>query len=163
MGVLLSFLPRDGNSLCRSYCCCVLVVAGHDWSKFIEYVVVDLEGDTTEGAVGRREIKMREKIGEIIPCDATKSEFLEGEYQTRQYDIVQSSRCLEAVCEGREAYQRGIAQLGSYVKPGGYLQILTAIGAGYYKCSSGECTLYAVPVGEEDVLKGFEMAGKILF
>ena len=143
--------------------CCFF--AGHDWSKFIEYVVTDLEGDTTEGAVERREIRMKQVIKEIIPCDASKSEFFEGEYQTRQYDIVQSSRCLESVCESREAYQRGIAQLSSYVKPGGYLQILTAVEAGYYSCSDAgnSHSLYAVPVGEEDVLKGFEIAGKVLF
>lgn len=124
--------------------------------------MMDLEGDTTEGAVERREIRMREIIKEIIPCDASKSEFFDGEYQTHQYDIVQSNRCLESVCDSREAYQRGIAKLASYVKPGGHLQILTAVGAGYYSCSDagGNCSLYVVPVGEEDVLKGFEIAGR---
>ena len=134
---------------------------GHDWSKFIEYVVRDLEGDTTEDAVEKREKEMREKIREIIPCDATKDPFFSGEYQARQYDIVQSCTCLESVLDSREAYYRGIVKLASYVKPGGYLQILTAAGASWYSFAGMDHNLYVLNVEAEDGIKGMEMAGEL--
>ena len=136
---------------------------GHDWSKFIEYVVRDLEGDTAEGAIKEREEKLRGKIKEIIPCDASRLDsFFEGEFQSRQYDIVQSSRCFEAVVDSREAYQQSVAKLASYVKPGGYLQIITAVGAGWYSCAGVDYKLYSLKVEPEDVLKGIEMAGELI-
>lgn len=107
----------------------------------------DLEGDTAEGAVERREKEMREKVKEIIPCDASNVDaFFEGEYQNCQYDIVQSSRCFEAVVSSCEAYQQGIVKLASYVKPGGYLQIITAVGAEWYSCAGVDYNLYSLKV-----------------
>ena len=119
---------------------------------------MNLEGDTAEGAVERREKEMREKIKEIIPCDARLDSFLEGEYATRQYDIVQCNGCFEAVLDSREAYQRAVAKLTSYVKPGGYLQLLTAVGRGWY--SFPAVTLYVLKVNQDDGVKGIEMAGE---
>ena len=134
---------------------------GHDWSKFTEYVVRDLEGDTAKDAVEKREKEMREKIKDIIHCDASKSDsFFEVEYQTCQYDIIQSSRCFESVADSCEAYQRNIVKLASYMKPGGYLQLITALGAQWYSCEGVDYNLYALKVEEEDVLKGIEMAGE---
>ena len=134
---------------------------GYDWSKFIEYVVRELEGDTTEGAVERREKEMREKIKEIISCDGSKFDsFFEEAYQNRQYDIVQTSRCFESILDSGEAYQQAIVKLASYVKPGGYLQIITAIGENLYTCAGVDYNLYALNVKTEDVLNGVEMAGE---
>ena len=134
---------------------------GHDWSKFVEYVVKDLEGDTSEGAIERREKEMRRKIKELIPCDASNLDsFFSGEYETRQYDIVQSCTCLESILDSREAYQKGIVKLASYVKPGGYLQVLTATGGDWYSCSGLGYDVYMLNVEAGDNLKGFEMAGE---
>ena len=134
--------------------------AGHDWSKFTEYVVKELEGDTTEGAVERREKEIREKIKEIIPCDASNPDsFFDAKFQARQYDIVQVNACLETVADTRDAFSNSIARMASFVKPGGYLQILTGIEATWYTFPGLDHPLYVMAVYKEDVLKGIEMAG----
>ena len=66
--------------------------------------------------------------------------------------------CFEAVLDSREAYQRAVAKLTSYVKPGGYLQLLTAVGRGWY--SFPAVTLYVLKVNQDDGVKGIEMAGE---
>ena len=135
--------------------------AGHDWSKYTEYVVRELEGDTTEGAVERREKTMREKIKEIIPCDASNPDsFFDAEYQTRQYDIVQCNSCLEGVVNSREAFSNSVTRLASFVKPGGYLQLRTSIGGTWCLFPGLDHPVYWLPVLTEDVLKGIEMAGE---
>ena len=104
---------------------------------------------------------MREKIKEIIPCDGSKFDsFFKEAYQNRQYDIVQTSRCFESILDSGEAYQQAIVKLASYVKPGGYLQIITAIGINWCSCAGADNKLYALNVKVEDVLKGIEKAGK---
>ena len=136
----------------------VYISLGHDWSKYIEYVVKDLEGDITDDAIKRRENEIRRKITEIIPCDLHKSPWMEGEFEARQYDIVQSSITIEGVLENREAYQQAIAKLASYVKPGGYMQILTCLGLTWYKYGDVKCCGFTLT--EEDVSLGFKEAGE---
>ena len=104
---------------------------------------------------------MREKIKEVIPCDASNPDsFFDAEYQTCQYDIVQSNSCLEAVADSREAFSNSVTRLASFVKPGGYLQLRTTIGGTWYTIAGDDRPLYVVPVVKEDILKGIEMAGK---
>jgi hypothetical protein len=139
------------------------VFIGHDWSKFIEYVVRDLEGDVTEGAVEKREKMLREKIKDIIPCDATKSDsFFDAEYEKCQYDIVQSNCCLGVVRNSPEAYREGVVKLASYVKPGGYMQLLTSAGGegGYVFGGVKDIDLYVLNVDSKDGIRGMEMAGE---
>ena len=100
-------------------------IAGHDWSKYVEYVVRDLEGDHSEDAIERRERLLRGKIKDIISCNVLKDPFFGNEYENCQYDVVQSSGCFECVLDSREAYRQGLVKLCSYVKPGGYFQLLT--------------------------------------
>ena len=137
-------------------------IAGHDWSKYVEYVVRDLEGDYSEDAVERREKLLRGKINEIISCNVRKDSFFDGEYETRQYDVVQSSGCFEAALDSREAYRKGVVKLSSYVKPGGYLQLRTATGATWYICPGLTYNMFVLNVEPEDNLKGIEMAGEYL-
>ena len=124
--------------------------------------MVDLEGDTTEGAVERREKTMREKIKEIIPCDATRSSFFSGEYATRQYDIVHCNTVFEAVLNSREAFQRGVAKLASYVKPGGYLQLMIVIGCDWYSFPGVDRQFYVLNLTPDDGIKAIENAGENL-
>ena len=135
------------------------IFIGYDWTEYIKYVVRDLEGDTTEDAVVRREKEMVEKIKEVIPCDITKPDCLAKEYQSRQYDIVQTSKCLECVLDSREAYQQSIVKLATYLKPGGYLQLVTCIGETWYTLPGLAHNFYVLKVEVEDVQKGCEMAG----
>ena len=123
---------------------------------------MNLEGDTTEGAVERREKIMREKIKEIIPCDASKLDesFFDGEYATRQYDIVQSSGCFEAVLDSCQAYQRGVAKLASHVKPGGYLQLMMAVGCDWYSFPGVDRQFYVLNLNPDDGIKAIENAGE---
>ena len=139
-----------------------LILVGYDWTGYIEYVVRELEGDTTEDAVVRREKEMVEKIKEVIPCDVTKSDWLAKEYQSCQYDIVQTSKCLECVLDSREAYQQSIVKLATYLKPGGYIQIVTCLGCIRYTIPGFGHNLYVLKVEAEDVQRGCEMAGKVL-
>ncbi len=134
---------------------------GHDWYKYIEFIVRDLEGDTAEDAIERREEEVRKKLKDIIPCDLTKSDgFFDGEYETRQYDIVQSAGCLEVVFDTPEAYHRAIVKLASYVKPGGYLIIRTALDADWYTFPGVNGKLYILNLNKDDPIKGMEMAGE---
>lgn len=122
-----------------------------------------MEGDTAEGAVEKREKELREKIKEVIPCDVRNSDgFFNGEYQSRQYDIVQSFSCLEVVVDSCEAYHRGIVKLASYVKPGGYLVIIHVVGAEWYSCADvvNNSRFYILNLNKDDPMKGMEMAGE---
>lgn len=136
------------------------VALGHDWSKFVEYVVKDLEGDTSEGVVQRREKLMREKIKDVIPCDAANPSLFSTDPLDCQYDIVQSKGCIEAVVGTREAYSEGIAKLASFVKPGGYLVVITGKHCQSYCFPGVDYSLYVLEVDTEDVLRGIEMSGK---
>ena len=118
----------------------------------------DLEKDTSEDSIIDRERLIRTKIKEVIPCDLTEPPFFKDEFQNHQYDIVQTCKCMEYVLESREAFQKAIAKLASYVKPGGFLQLLTCIGGSWYTCSN-VCSLYGLNVTEDDVLEGCRMAG----
>jgi hypothetical protein len=126
-------------------------------------VVRDLEGDVTEGAVEKREKILREKIKDIIPCDASKSDsFFDTDHEKCQYDIVQSNGCFEVVLNSPEAYREGIVKLASYVKPGGHLQLLTSAGGegGYSFAGVTDIKLYVLNVDPKDGIKGLEMAGE---
>ncbi len=121
----------------------------------------DLECDTAEEAVERREQELRDKLKEVIHCDATNFEsFFDAQYNSRQYDIVQSSRCFESVLDSPEAFQQGIVKLASYMKPEGYLILLTALNSEWYSCSGLDYKLYALKVDEKDIQTGVEMAGE---
>ena len=123
----------------------------------MEYVVRDLEGDNAEDAIKTRERLIRKKIKNVIPCDVTQPQFFGEEFQTCQYDIVQTSLCLECALESREAYRQAIVKLASYVKPGGFLQILSSVGATWYTCSDRK--IYALDLSEEDAPEAIKLAG----
>ena len=105
---------------------------------------------------------MADKIKEVIPCDITKPDWLAKEYQSQQYDIVQTSKCLECVLDSREAYQQSIVKLATYLKPGGYLQILSCLGGVWYTLPGFGQNFYLLKIEAEDVQKGCEMAGTML-
>ena len=133
---------------------------GHDWSKYIEFTVVDLEGDIADGAVERREKEMMEKIKNIIPCDITQSDPFQGEHEMRRYDIIQCSNFLEIISNNVEMMHMYTAKLASYVKPGGYLQILCGIGGEGYSIPGYDRTLHILSITPEDLIRGIEMAGE---
>ena len=105
---------------------------------------------------------MMEKIKEIIPCDITQSDpFFQREYEMRRYDIIQCSHCLEAIASNVEMLHMYIAKLASYVKPGGYLQLLCGIDGGEgYSIPGCDRTLHVLGITPEDVTRGLEMAGE---
>lgn len=137
-----------------------LTLAVHDWSKYINYVVTELEKNTTEGAAAERELEMREKIREIIPCNIRSDNFIDSKSQTSNFDIIHTNLCLEIACETTDEFSLCVSELGKRLKSGGYLICLTAKGGAWYTCAGAGSKLFQLVMDEEKILKAFDGSGR---
>ena len=95
-----------------------------DWSPFFRRVVKDLE-EKGEKEVEERQELVRSLVKAVVHCDLTQDPPIERGYD-REYDVVISSLCLEAVTQTSAEYKRGVEKLAKLVKPGGLLLLLGA-------------------------------------
>ena len=100
----------------------------YDWTPFIKYVVVDLEGKSEEEVPVRAEL-MREVIKAVVPCDVHRDPPIPTQY-VNQYDIVTDIFCLPAACTTKEEYQAALFRLYALVKPGGMIVLCEREGKG---------------------------------
>ena len=135
-------------------------ITGHDWTPYIRHVVSNLEGNKDPSTVDQRTTELRNKIGEIVPCDVKSQEML-GPYQ-KPFDVVHTNLCLEIVCETAADFTEALTNLRKLVKPGGYLLCLTAKEGSWYTCAGNGTKLHQLFLSESEILKAFKNAGKKL-
>ena len=105
----------------------------YDWSLFFKYVVQFLEGKTDDAAAcTARENLLRNRLTSIVACDITKENPLESGIHKNEYDIIQTSLCLEAACQSYEEFKSGIKKLTFMLKKGGLMVVITVEGQTFY-------------------------------
>ena len=121
----------------------------------------NLEQDSSEGAVERREKMIREKIA-IIPCNINDDSILGGEYATQKFDIVQTCGAIECgISDGNlQDFYNAVGKLASHVNAGGYMQFICSTGCSFYTAPGIDYKMPVLPVESEDCVKAIEMAGK---
>ena len=90
----------------------------YNWMPYLNHIVVDIEGGKKKD-IYEREEKLRSTI-KITSCDASTDPVLPTEYM-KQYDVVQSLRCLEVACLTRDDYTHALRRLAQLLKPNGTL------------------------------------------
>ena len=90
-----------------------------DWSSHFDYVVKELEGQTSSVVVKEREEKVRKVVKAVVHCDVTKDPPMQEHY--KQYDVVITSLVAEAVATNLEEVALYLQRIGTLVKPGGTL------------------------------------------
>ncbi|XP_021489010.1 nicotinamide N-methyltransferase isoform X1 [Meriones unguiculatus] len=124
-----------------------------DWSPVVTYVC-DLEGNRTKGP--EKEEKLRRAIKQVLKCDVTQSQPL-GEVSLPPADCLLSTLCLDAACPDLPTYRAALRNLGSLLKPGGFLVLVDALKSSYYMI--GEQRFSSLPLGWEAVRDAVEEAG----
>ena len=95
-----------------------------DWSVYLRYVVVELEGKT-ECDIAARKKQVRKLTKAVVSCDITQDPPIESGYD-RQYDVVVASLVLATSSFSRDNYLSNLNKLGEMVKPGGIIMIYDA-------------------------------------
>ncbi|XP_059123794.1 nicotinamide N-methyltransferase [Peromyscus eremicus] len=124
-----------------------------DWSPVVTYVC-DLEGNRTKGP--EKEEKLRRAIKQVLKCDVTQSQPLGG-VSLPPADCLLSTLCLDAACPDLPTYRTALRNLGSLLKPGGFLVMVDALKSSYYMI--GEQRFSSLPLGWEAVRDAVEEAG----
>ncbi|XP_027628691.1 nicotinamide N-methyltransferase isoform X2 [Tupaia chinensis] len=124
-----------------------------DWSPVVTYVC-DLEGNRVKGP--EKEEKLRQAIKRVLKCDVTQSQPL-GAVCLPPADCLLSALCLDAACADLPTYRNALQNLGSLLKPGGFLVIVDALKSSYY--TIGEQRFSSLCLGREAVEAAVRDAG----
>ncbi|XP_028639501.1 nicotinamide N-methyltransferase [Grammomys surdaster] len=106
-----------------------------------------------------KEEKLRRAIKQVLKCDVTQSQPL-GEVSLPPADCLLSTLCLDAACPDLPAYRTALRNLGSLLKPGGFLVMVDALKSSYYMI--GEQRFSSLSLGWEAVRDAVEEAGYII-
>ncbi|NWH68119.1 NNMT methyltransferase, partial [Geococcyx californianus] len=96
-----------------------------DWKPVVQYVC-ELEGNREVWA--EKEERLRKKVKQVLKCDVTKASPLDW----LPVDCVVSTLCLEAACKDLATFRSAVRSIGTLVKPGGHLVMLTVLQETYY-------------------------------
>ncbi|XP_058400482.1 nicotinamide N-methyltransferase [Diceros bicornis minor] len=116
-----------------------------DWSPVVTYVC-ELEGNRVKGP--EKEEKLRRAVKQVLKCDVTQSRPL-GAVSLPLADCLLSTLCLDAACPDLPAFCTALKNLGSLLKPGGFLVIVDALKSSYYMI--GEQRFSSLCLGREAV------------
>lgn len=97
-----------------------------DWTPWFESVA-RLEGfsDLSSG-VKEIQSRIRKKVKSVVRCDVLKNPMTA--IDIKDVDMVMTCYCLELACPDITTYKDAVKKLGSFVKPGGHLLMLTLLG-----------------------------------
>ncbi|XP_045872830.1 nicotinamide N-methyltransferase [Meles meles] len=124
-----------------------------DWSPVVTYVC-ELEGNRAKGP--EKEEKLRRAVRQVLKCDVTQSQPL-GAVSLPAADCVLSTLCLDAACPDLPAYRAALRNLGSLLKPGGFLVVVDALKSSYYMI--GEQRFSSLCLGREAIEAAVREAG----
>ena len=129
-----------------------------DWSLFFKYVVQSLEGKTDDVAACKaRENLLRNRLTSIVACDITKENPLESGIHNDEFDIIQTSFCLETACQSYEEFKSGIKKLAFMLKKGGFMVVFTVEGQSFY--TFGQRKWYSLCLTDVQVREALEEGG----
>lgn len=103
-----------------------------------------------------KEEKLRRAIKQVLKCDVTQSWPL-GAVPLPPADCLLSTLCLDAACPDLPAYRAALRNLGSLLKPGGFLVLVDALKSSYYMI--GEQRFSSLCLGREAVEAAVREAG----
>lgn len=71
----------------------------HDWSSVVEYVVKELEWNSSDKAVSIRVTEMKRKISSVVPCNITERPIVRFKSQKldKLFEVVSTTLCLDYV------------------------------------------------------------------
>ncbi|XP_060106511.1 nicotinamide N-methyltransferase-like [Heteronotia binoei] len=122
-----------------------------DWSSIVKFVC-ELEGDREKWV--EKEEKVRRTIKQVLKCDVTQDNPL-APLVVPPADCVLSLLCLEAACEDLLTYSSAVKNVGSLVKPGGHMILVTAIETTFYMVGQNRFFgLYLEQETVDDAVKG---------
>ncbi|NWR85106.1 NNMT methyltransferase, partial [Furnarius figulus] len=99
-----------------------------DWVPVVKYVC-ELEGDREKWA--EKQEKVRKKVKQVLKCDVTKANPT-GPVSLPPADCIVSTLCLEAACKDLPTFCSALRNIGTLVKPGGHLVMVTVLSETYY-------------------------------
>ncbi|NXT03631.1 NNMT methyltransferase, partial [Jacana jacana] len=99
-----------------------------DWRPVVEYVC-ELEGGRQTWA--EKEEKLRKKVRQVLKCDVTKANPTDP-VTLPPADCAVSTLCLEAACKDLATFRSALRNVGSLLKPGGHLVMVTVLRETYY-------------------------------
>uniref|UniRef100_A0A8C3J855 Nicotinamide N-methyltransferase n=1 Tax=Calidris pygmaea TaxID=425635 RepID=A0A8C3J855_9CHAR len=99
-----------------------------DWRPVVEYVC-ELEGEREKWA--EKEEKLRQKVRQVLKCDVTKANPTDP-VSLPPADCVVSTLCLEAACKDLATFRGALRNVGTLLKPGGHLVMVTVLRETYY-------------------------------
>ncbi|NXE93628.1 NNMT methyltransferase, partial [Menura novaehollandiae] len=99
-----------------------------DWVPVVKYIC-ELEGDRDKWA--EKQEKLRKKVKQVLKCDVTKANPT-GSVSLPPADCIVSTLCLEAACKDLPTFCSALRNIGTLVKRGGHLVMVTALGDTYY-------------------------------
>ncbi|XP_053125719.1 nicotinamide N-methyltransferase-like [Hemicordylus capensis] len=94
-----------------------------DWSPVVKYVC-ELEGDREKWK--EKEEKVRRAIRRTLKCDVTQANLFAPQ-MVPPATCVTTLYCLETACKDLATYRAAVKNIGSLVKPGGHLLLLSAL------------------------------------
>lgn len=125
-------------------------------------MVTELEQNTGQDSPANREKELKGKITEVIPCNIREDDFLGSATRFSKFDIIHTNLCLEIACESKEEFNHCLNKLGSLLKPGGYLVVLTAKGGAWYTCAGAGSKLFQLKMEEADIIEAVRQSGEFV-
>jgi NNMT/PNMT/TEMT family len=127
------------------------------WDRYFEEALrLERLHPVTPEAVEARMARLRQKITNLLFCDAFSPTPLEGNHR-QTYDVVAANFVAESITESMPQWQGVIGNICSTLRPGGTL-IMTALqGANYYSVSDRHYS--AVSITEMDLVQALIRAG----
>ena len=102
------------------------------------------------------ENRTRRAIKEVLACD-TEKENIFGAAQLPQFDLMTSCLTLEAACKDLPAYNKAIADITAYLKPGGYFILSGVLDQSKYTVR--DKLFFSLPHSKDDITNALETAG----
>lgn len=128
----------------------------HDWTPFFEYVVKELEDNQTPEEPTRRAERLRQKIVNVLPCDATKVQPIGPGYD-RTFHVISVSFCFESACTSHHQVVTALKGLAQMLVPGGWIRINGVYRGSYYRVDREE--FFNLTQTEETLRRSLQESG----
>uniref|UniRef100_A0A7N5P9E6 Nicotinamide N-methyltransferase n=1 Tax=Ailuropoda melanoleuca TaxID=9646 RepID=A0A7N5P9E6_AILME len=146
-------------------CCCYACGRGRLTDSFASYIKRPRQYPSSDPAGSvcyflakelEKEEKLRRTVRRVLKCDVTQSRPL-GAVSLPPADCLLSTLCLDAACPDLPAYCAALRNLGSLLKPGGFLVVVDALKSSYYMI--GEQRFSSLCLGQEAIEAAVREAG----
>ncbi|CAH1776956.1 unnamed protein product, partial [Owenia fusiformis] len=124
----------------------------HDWSEALKFVA-QLEQHSDHERIAT---EVREKLQEVLPCDARLQNPLYPNIR-EPYDVIMTSLTLEATCESIDQYNEAVVNMSKLIRQGGHLIMFGVLNESFYVVN-GE-RFFCLRLKQEDVENALKLAG----